>query len=506
MSTSSAACVRRPTTSARWPVSESGARSGERKLREVTVAPVGAPHRAYAKASSSSFAVSRLRKGGKSRRGAGPTREIASSAPGSSRALAGDFFAWPSHTVADDILRVPLRKVTMRACARLNFTYRVALLGCLWSGLLDFPAVAAQSTLEGATCPYSTASDDGCNGAPVGGNVQHLDFFTGYANQSGQSYAIRPPWNVAGVDYPVGISSARRNAGLKDPTSAPLPNGCSYLAPTHRVACTGVSNITFDGYDFGHTANGCTRLEFEADVGGAIVVTNSNFLADATNCGPNNLISVDNLNTVATSVTIKFNVLDANAEILGTSGVTDVVSLNTRNAALDIEYNACLHLHGRCINGGTSSSIVFAHNYCEGFSYVRGQALHSECTQFGDAGGPGASQFHSYNTMLQPANAGNEMTAPLYASSGGRGDVWARTQIDHNVIVGNAGVGVTWLAVVAWATYAKVDWSFNFFDPTGAAGGCITHESSPKIAREDFHSGSNINMRTGAPINRAGTC
>ena len=53
----------------------------------------------------------------------------------------------------------------------------------------------------------ATASADGCAGQPINGNILHTNFFTSYALQSGQTYSIRPPWNVAGVDYPVGQAS-----------------------------------------------------------------------------------------------------------------------------------------------------------------------------------------------------------------------------------------------------------------------------------------------------------
>ena len=64
-------------------------------------------------------------------------------------------------------------------------------------------------------CPYpATENVDGCNGAPAASTytVRHSNFFTGYAQQSGQTYfnSHPPQWNVAGVDYPVGISEVIR--------------------------------------------------------------------------------------------------------------------------------------------------------------------------------------------------------------------------------------------------------------------------------------------------------
>ena len=65
----------------------------------------------------------------------------------------------------------------------------------------------------------SSTVADGCAGAPPASayTIQHPDFFSGYAQQSGQSYVTtggckgyancHPPWAVAGVDYPVGVST-----------------------------------------------------------------------------------------------------------------------------------------------------------------------------------------------------------------------------------------------------------------------------------------------------------
>ena len=97
--------------------------------------------------------------------------------------------------------------------------------GCAW----------AQSEAISATCPHGqyvnrSGVSDGCSTAPVGkfNNktlIQHPEFFNGYANQNGQSYRTRPAWNVAGVDYPVGIPAG---TVLKDPATATLPPHCNY--------------------------------------------------------------------------------------------------------------------------------------------------------------------------------------------------------------------------------------------------------------------------------------
>jgi hypothetical protein len=56
-------------------------------------------------------------------------------------------------------------------------------------------------------------------------------------------YKVRPPWNVAGVDYAVGIP---RRLPLKDARRTALPTGCSLQGTT--VTCSGT--VVLDGYDF----------------------------------------------------------------------------------------------------------------------------------------------------------------------------------------------------------------------------------------------------------------
>ena len=53
------------------------------------------------------------------------------------------------------------------------------------------------ATSGSVSCPYqATASTDGCSSAPVANayTIQHANFYTGYANQSGQSYTSSSGW------------------------------------------------------------------------------------------------------------------------------------------------------------------------------------------------------------------------------------------------------------------------------------------------------------------------
>ena len=197
---------------------------------------------------------------------------------------------------------------------------------------------------QGAGCQYGAIYLDGCManstvsptiaGAPVGANydyftVRHSDFFSGYANQSRQTYATCPPWNVAGVDYPVGIdavasgmlasavgvtSSApytgafttggcepcsdgyyRTPTGLKDPLnstnlSTDGLSGCHYVSAQDNLACSSTANIVVNGYDFAnagwattgtanhHNMGNCVNLNISGSNTGTVTITNNLFI------------------------------------------------------------------------------------------------------------------------------------------------------------------------------------------------------------------------------------
>lgn len=162
------------------------------------------------------------------------------------------------------------------------------------------PQVEARPTHGGAaTSPNGCNllfSDNGCSGSP-GGNFEVNNFFTGY---TGTTYPARPTYNVAGVDYKVGMPAISNPAwtgtingvmlagacgmdAMQDPATATtspssdnpgcgiIPQHCSYGVntslteiPRPYFACTNTANnIVVKGFNFdavgGHNA---TRLNF----------------------------------------------------------------------------------------------------------------------------------------------------------------------------------------------------------------------------------------------------
>lgn len=64
---------------------------------------------------------------------------------------------------------------------------------------------ATNASGNGSNNNTVNAYADGIVNAPINAGIQHSNFFTSYARQSGQSaYATRPVWKAPGVDYAVG--------------------------------------------------------------------------------------------------------------------------------------------------------------------------------------------------------------------------------------------------------------------------------------------------------------
>jgi hypothetical protein len=368
-----------------------------------------------------------------------------------------------------------------------------------------------------SACPMGSTYVDGCPGAPVGGNVQHSNFFTGYANQNGQSYGTnRPPWNVAGVDYPVGIPSASITAGLKDPTSATLPTGCTYSSSAHSVTCSGAhGGLTIDGWDFGNAGGAglCVRLVITGNVNGHIIIQNSNFANTTGNgaqCNVANGELVDLVtNSAATDVVVQDNVFDANAQNVTYAPMNPSLSIIMSNGQnVTIEYNAFLHSTARAIQVAAGGTVNESFNYAEGFTYTFGQALHGEFSEdstFG--GGTAALKNYSFNTILEGKDAvGHEATSLIYASSGAANSTWTTVNVNNNTLVSNNIGGsnpVSYLAETSYDTFTTLNWTQNYFDPNGAFGCFYPHANpptsgAPVIGTENFS--GNIDMFDGSTV------
>jgi hypothetical protein len=112
------------------------------------------------------------------------------------------------------------------------------------AGLVVAPAIVRATSLPGHDIANSFEAEyGGLSNAPKG-EPQYPTYFTGLNGIS--AYPVRPPWNVAGVDYRVGI-----NAGvvLKNPLS--IDPAIAFRSGQNPIVLTLRSdNVVLDGYDF----------------------------------------------------------------------------------------------------------------------------------------------------------------------------------------------------------------------------------------------------------------
>ena len=89
-----------------------------------------------------------------------------------------------------------------------------------------------------------------------------------------QGYAVRAPWRVAGVDYPVGPNPG---VTLKDPATISNPN---VSISGRLITVTGSTPVTLNGYDFSIGSVQSAEDYWIAYEGtGGLTITNSKFQA-----------------------------------------------------------------------------------------------------------------------------------------------------------------------------------------------------------------------------------
>jgi hypothetical protein len=375
---------------------------------------------------------------------------------------------------------------------------------CVLSG----SASAQRNSKNHPNCRYQNGYEDGCAQAAADGNYVNPNFFT-YAKQSGQGRYYRnpakpsghpPPWNVAGVDYPVGYGASRK---LYDPAKGLLPPGCSYSATGSQaggaiVICANVVNLTLGDWDF--SLHNCTVLDIKSTVTGIIAIKNSKFV-NGQNCSVKNgyLVMVENPSMAA--FRFEHNYVDGLAKQYPTSLIGLIVPFV--QGAMVMKYNAFLHSPARPITSGDEGPLVFAYNYWEGWVYQPSDG-HGEVVinYLGDNKNQ-PSTTYSFNTALE----GNDVcsgcgTSVWYPTGGGQNTTIGVVVIDHNTSIVNTHEGEKTVAASAaetsYDTYGSVTFEQNYTDPTGSYA-CFLSESNPTYLTQPVFTG-NVNMINGSAI------
>src|SRR5262249_49912615 len=180
---------------------------------------------------------------------------------------------------------------------------------------------------------------DGSANAPTGTpQYPHLLDLNSPSTQTfGETYVTRPSWNVAGVDYAVGIKSGitlrdPTPGGVLDPALAAL--GCSLSGANIFV---NASNVTISGWDFSLHGGYSLKIEGDNDT-----VANNRFALGANHAAVTDLIGIDGNNA-----TIIYNDLNGNGLInayIG-RGLIDAGGGGTTT----IEYNSIMNAYSENI-------------------------------------------------------------------------------------------------------------------------------------------------------------
>ena len=224
-------------------------------------------------------------------------------------------------------------------------------------------------------------------------------------------YAARPPWEVAGVDYAVGIPTG---TVLKNPATISMA-GVSVNAATHTIYVTG-SNVTLNGYDFSLAGGWGVYIESGAT---NTVIENSNFLV-----GANQKVPIAAA-TGAGDLSVQDNTINGGG---GQNSAIYALISYSGSGTFTAKYNSFLNAPENAINfnSGTMTTVV-EYNLFDTIGITTGSSANT--VQY--VGVKSNNSVEAYNTIYQP-NASTIMGIQLEAQSG---STLTNTKIENNTIV-----------------------------------------------------------------------
>jgi hypothetical protein len=353
----------------------------------------------------------------------------------------------------------------------------------------DYVPANAGMSLHGSAglppgnCPKgSSVPNDGCDAlytAGLQGASQWSNCLTdtACAAGAGQTYATRAPWNIAGIDFPVGVPQSVVTAGYKDPAVDPLPANCSYTNTTGSlVTCSFSNNLDFSGFEMCPIgSHGATNIDIKGNRTGTSKVWKNHF------CGSTNGAGGAQVNFENGSGDAEFsNNTVAGGCTNSSCTLSFVVSLNS-SGNRTAHYNYITGINSRpfsaSASGGTVSSTDFRWNFINGFQYVingiHGEVLIDTMAQSGTPTTQAITTY-GYNTFILPNGVqGGQITTIIYMSGGASPigpPTWTQTVIDGNTLINNVGAdGQAASAIIDFQNgqFINAQITNNYFDATG---------------------------------------
>jgi hypothetical protein len=333
------------------------------------------------------------------------------------------------------------------------------------------------STGGSGLCAQGSAYADGCSAAPVA----NANTFQN-ASLISSSYATRPPWNVAGVDYPVGIPAGTTLTDWQNISQSGVSVNTS-----NGVITVSSSGVTLNGIDFTgcqtHSCVGFQQVYIQAD----------NFTVTNSKTGGYNETQASSALFYQVSgyggFVMKNNYIDGGMRAL-TGSQTSVYGYTFLASGLvDVEYNyftswsAQIQTVGANPTDGNNGNVI---NYTFKYNAMVHPLLTSgahENVFISDGGDTFSNVDIEYNTFYQVL-ADNNGTGPnelIQIANGTNGAevTYGTTILSHNTMMAptptTSGVTVSYFAVgpkVATNTTFNGPGtvSYNYFDGTGTYG------------------------------------
>lgn len=335
--------------------------------------------------------------------------------------------------------------------------------------------------VNGAGDPW--AALDGRNGHPAG-TAQLPTLLNGYA--------VRPPWQVAGVDYYVGAPQSGVVYKVAGVDAA--PSGVSVDTTNHIFTVT-ANNVTINGWDFTAAATSTAGYTIEIGSFHGTIISNSKWKP----VGSSGTFITWNFGAGGndTSATVTANTFDCNpSQNLGTNAIA---TSQQQFGAYTFTYN----WYKDCTadgadfsaQNGLSSQVLVKYNLWDNASGQGDINSHADILTLG------TSPITGYTSFIFDFNAVRCSTWGTQGNTGSQGVGWGGTlsaadsSTSYNTWTVTVASGLTHV----WAG-DESEWSsnmtnqFNYLDPTGFGTSNYQAIANPT---GKFHASNNFNMLDG---------
>jgi len=340
-------------------------------------------------------------------------------------------------------------------------------------------------SVAGQTDPW--AALDGRLNAPVG-PIQFPTLLNGYPVASPPNARTRwpnngtqPPWEVAGVDYYVGVDRNLypTNGSLKDPrVGGNLPAGASYLSGIVTVSS---DNVTLDGFDFSLDGVGMGIAVGDGSTSFPVgtIISNCYFQVQSNSAKtPINIRTKGSPWTQRSGSTTVFNCeFDGGALAGFTNASQDMIFWQgggTFTCLYCYIHNVSWHGIDFQSNNTTTTPIVKYNVFSFwGVNGGHGNAWYFESNSSGLSNAFSNGNF-DFNLIHQPNNAaltGQDSGLSIFTTEAAYITI-ASTTGNYNTILnqfaGGAGLGAVFSGNQTSGNGSNIDMNYNYYDPTHA--------------------------------------